>query len=225
MDEHNPQSTAGSIRPDATTPDGRDLLISRIIDARAGAEDWLAFRQAAEHDPAIWRELAEAQRAHELMCEGLSAATACADRVDLPEFVTDGSVLQRRLDGLSRWGGWAAAAALLLVWATGAPVLRSGTQTAGLIPSATPLNEATPDQAMDRYLNAGRTAGLVIGEMPDRVIVETIRRDDGSVEVVYLRQIIERRVTDRVYREVLDETGRLVPVAIPVSEIQTVRTY
>ncbi len=231
MDEHNPQPTAqptvGTIRPDATTPDGRDLLISRIIDAQAGAEDWQAFRAAAEHDPGIWRDLAEAQRQHELMCEGLRAASACADHVALPEFITDGAPLQRRLDGLARWGGWAAAAALVLVWATGTPVLhRAGhAQTAGLLPAGPALHEATPDQALDRYLSAGRSAGTVVAEVPEQLIVETTPRPDGSVEVVYLRQIIERRVTDRVYREVRDDTGRLVPVAIPAAEIQVIRSY
>lgn len=227
MDEHNPQPTAGTIRPDATTPDGRDLLISRIIDARAGADDWQAFRAAAEQDAGIWRDLAEAQRQHELMCEGLRAASSCADRMDLPEFITDGAPLQRRLDGLARWGGWAAAAALLLVWTTGTPILhRAGsTHTAGLLPTGPGLHEATPDQALDRYLNAGRTAGIVVGEVPEQLIVETTPRPDGSVEVVYLRQIIERRITDRVYREVRDDTGRLVPVAIPAAEIQVIRSY
>lgn len=227
MDDHNPQPTAGTIRPDPSTPDGRDLLISRIIDAQAGADDWQAFRAAAEQDAGIWRDLAQAQRQHELMCEGLRAASACADRVDLPEFITDGAPLQRRLDGLARWGGWAAAAALVLVWATGAPVLRQpgGTQTAGLVPAGPTLEDATPDQAMDRYLDAGRHAGFVVGEMPERLIVETTPQPDGSVEVVYLRQIIERRVTDRVYREVRDDAGRMVPVAIPATDIQVIRSY
>lgn len=232
MDEHTHPPTAGTIRPDPSTPDGRDLLISRIIDAQAGADDWQAFRAAADRDAGIWRDLAEAQRQHELMCEGLRAASACADRVDLPEFITDGAPLQRRLDGLARWGGWAAAAALVLVWATGAPVLRQpagtqlpSTQTAGLLTAGPSLQDATPDQAMDRYLNAGRHAGFVVGEMPERLIIETTPRPDGSVEVVYLRQIIERRVTDRVYREVRDDAGRLIPVAIPATDIQVIRSY
>jgi hypothetical protein len=45
------------------------------------------------------------------------------------------------------------------------------------------------------------------------------------VEVVFLRQIIERRVADQIYREVRDDAGRLVPVAIPAAEIQRLRSY
>lgn len=225
--------TAGAIHPesaDAMSPDRRDLLISRIIDAQAGAADWQAFRAVAERDGTVWRDLAEAQRQHELLCEGLRDASACADRVDLPEFITDGAPLQRRFDGLSRWGGWAAAAALVLVWATGGarfqgPSGPSQVQNAGLINTGPSLSEATPEEALGRYIDAGRHAGVVVGELPDRVVVETRPRSDGSIEVVYLRQFIERRVTDQVYRESVDETGRLVPVAIPAAEIQVLRAY
>ncbi len=211
--------------PDAAlegAADARDRLISRIIDARAEEGDWRSFRSLAERDPGVWRDLAGAQRQHELLCEGVRAAAAAADGVGLP--LADPRPLERRLDGVARWGGWAAAAALVLVWATG---LRPGAaeprvQAAGIGPL---LHDATPDQALDRYIDAGRSAGLVVGEVPERVVVETRPRPDGSVEVVYLRQIVERRVTDRVYREVTDDTGRRVPVAMPASEFQVIHAY
>lgn len=227
----NPDPNESAIPLDAGTPDGRDLLISRIIDASAGADDWRAFRRLAENDPGVWRDLADAQQQHELLCEGVGAMTRAADSIDLPELHSDGRVLQRRLDTVGRWGGWAAAAALVLVWSTS---LRSG----GATPNAGPdglqgaslvrgpsLSDATPEQAMERYIDAGRTAGVVVGEIPERLIVQTTPREDGSVEVVFLRQIIERRVTDRIYREVQDDAGRTVPVAIPAGDIQRLRSY
>lgn len=208
---------------DAGASDARDRLISRIIDARAAEADWRSFRSLAERDPGVWRDLAAAQRQHELLCEGVRAATAAADGVGLP--LADPRPLERRLDGVARWGGWAAAAALVLVWATG---LRPGPaeprlHAAGM--AGPLLHDATPDEALDRYLDAGRSAGLVVGEVPERVVVETRPRPDGSVEVVYLRQIVERRVTDRVYREVTDDAGRRVPVAMPASEFQVIHAY
>jgi hypothetical protein len=216
---------------DPTTPDGRDLLISRIIDANAGAGDWRAFRRLAETDASVWRDLADAQRQHERLCEGVGVMTRAADAIELPEPVSDGRVLQRRLDSVGRWGGWAAAAALVLVWSTGvrtggAPTGNGpdGLQGASLV-GGTALRDATPEQAMERYIDAGRSAGVVVGEVPERLIVQTTPREDGSVEVVFLRQIIERRVADQIYREVRDDAGRLVPVAIPAAEIQRLRSY
>ena len=216
---------AGAIRPDPGTPDGRDTLISRVIDAEATGEDWRAFRAAAEKDPAIWRDLAEAQERHESLCEAFGEALRVADLVELPELIGDPRPLQRRLDTVGRWGGWAAAAAVLLVWATGFGVgTPTGVQSAGLIPG-TPLAEATPDQALDRYLAAGRDAGLVVGEVPDRLVIETVPRDDGTIEVVYLRQFVERRVTDRVFRDARTDAGTTVPVPVSTQNLQRSRAF
>lgn len=219
---------AGAIRPDASTPDGRDILISRVIDAEATPDDWRDFRALAAHDPNIWRDLADAQLLHERLCEGFRATTAGADLVALPLPESDAKPLQRRLDTTARWGGWAAAAALLLVWSTGSLPLgqpRQGVQGASLLPAGPSLSDATPDQALARYLAAGQNTGVVVGEVPDRVVVETNPRDDGSVEVLYIRQIIERRVTDQIFREIRDDTGRLVPVPAKVSEIRPPRAF
>ncbi|MCC5822888.1 MAG: hypothetical protein LAT64_04815 [Phycisphaerales bacterium] len=213
--------------PAAREGPGRDLLIARIVDGAAGPEDWRAFRRAAEGDPAIWKDLGDAQLQHELLCESVREAAATADAVDLPLVVPDDAPMQRRLDGLARWGGWAVAAALLLIWSTGTPLLnqnQGAVQQAGLLPMGPALSEATPDEAMERYLNAGRVAGLVIGEVPDRPIVETAPLADGTIEVFYIRQIIERRVTDRIYRESIDEHGRAVAVPVHMSQIHSAHT-
>lgn len=229
---HNPTEPsatepAGSIRPDPSTHEGRDVLIARVIDAEASAEDWRAFRALAEHDPDVWRDLADAQQQHELLCEGVAAAVGVADRVALPLSRSDATPLQRRLDTTARWGGWAAAAALVLVWATGLPGPGEdpGIQGASLLRSGPSLSDATPDEALARYLDAGRSVGVVVGEVPEQLVVETHARDDGTIEVLYLRQIVERRITSRVYRETRDDTGRIVPVPVPVSDIVPARRY
>jgi len=61
--------------------------------------------------------------------------------------------------------------------------------------------------------------------VPDRLVIETIPQADGSIEVVYLRQIIERRVTDQVFRESKTDSGATVPVRIPASDIQRRRSF
>lgn len=208
---------------DPSTPDGRDLLISRVIDAEASPEDWSSFRALAEADPTVWRDLADAQRQNEVLGEAFRDEVRVADSVELPELIADEAPFQRRLDSIGRWGGWAAAAAILLVWSTGLPL--GSNQNAALIPIGTALSDATPDEAMDRYIEAGQRAGRVVGEMPDRLVIETIPQGDGSIEVVYLRQIIERRVTDQVFRESKTDSGAIVPVRIPAAEIQHRKSF
>lgn len=213
-------------RPDPMTPDGRDRLISRIIDAEATGADWDSFRRLAASDASVWRELCEGQDQHEALCDALREAAGVADGVDLPFGAGGGlGAFEHRLDGVRRWGGWAAAAALVLAWGLGGPwgVPGAGSlQTGSLGPR---LADATAQEALNRYLAAGQDSGRVVGEVPDRVIVDTTPRPDGSIEVLYLRQIVERRVSDRVWRESHDEVGRMVPVAMPASEIQRRRAF
>ncbi|MFG0306140.1 MAG: hypothetical protein ACF8Q5_07985 [Phycisphaerales bacterium JB040] len=197
------------------TPDEHDRLLTRIVDGEATGADWDTFRAVASHDQSVWGELSETQRAGAVLAEGVRARSAIADSVDLPEdFLMDPERSQRRFDAVSRWGGWAAAAAVLLVWFTGGvPSGLSGggpgSQQAGLIP----LSSATPDQALDRYMNAGREQGRVISELPNPVLVSAEPLDDGTVRVTFLRQILERTVVNQVYTTSQNELGE--PVTTP----------
>lgn len=215
----------------------RDLLISRVIDGDASPEDWSTFRSLASRDPSIWSELGEAQHDHEALRESVRGAAALSDRVELPFSAPHpGSHLgshrgqheahhQRRLDNAARWSGWGIAAMLAIVWLTQPRVTTSTpseTSSASMIPSGlTALKDASPDEALGRYIEAGQADGRVLGEMPEQLVVETRPTGRGTVEVIYLRQIIERRVLDRAYREVTDEFGNtdLVPVDLDTIEV------
>jgi len=216
--------------------DERDVLISRVIDGNASPEDWSTFRSLAAHEPEIWSELAQTQSVHESLTDQVGYAIAIADGVELPGGFIDDQPMRARLDRVSRWGGWAAAAAILLVWFFGNPMNQSqGTDTqnengsgsvtdpliAGLpgqgFGSKPYLDQAQPDQAFDQYISSGMSNGQVIGEMPEHVVIETRPMPDGTIEVLYLRQIIERQIIDHAYREVLDEQGNMVPVPIEIS--------
>ncbi len=230
QDIHNQCDSQGDSQGDELLdellPDSaRDLLISRVIDGRASSRDWDRFRALAAHEPAVWCELADTQTQHEAVRQELSGVIAIADRVELPVGPADDSHTRLRLSLVSKWGGWAAAAALLLVWSLGNPATQhigndqSGTQTAG-IPmgnlGSIGLVDAEPEQAFEQYLSAGQKTGRVIAEMPEQVVVETRPMPDGTIEVLYLRQIIERRVIDQAYRQVLDERGNTVAVPVRV---------
>ncbi len=208
--------------------DERDVLISRVIDGHASPEDWSLFRALAAHDPEVWSELAYTQRVHESLCDRVSHAVMIADAVELPGGFIDDQPMRARLDWVSRWGGWAAAAAILLVWFFGNPLdqeqfndLQDGTKVAGLpgqgFGNKPYLEQAKPEQAFDQYISAGKSNGQVIGEMPEYVVIETRPMPDGTIEVLYLRQIIERQIIDHAYREVLDEQGNAIPVPIQLA--------
>lgn len=215
--ETNPQGSGVALPGDQ-----RDLLISRIIDGRARGHDWDRFRDHASHDPQIWAQLGDTQRQHESLCSSLAGDLAVADRVELPGIIDDGPV-RHRLDMVSRWGGWAAAAALMLVWFVGRPMTSSPdgaspSSTAGML--SIPLKEAKPDQAFDQYMSAGQQSGRVVAEMPDRVVIETRPMSDGTVEVLYLRQIVERQIIDHAYRQMQDEMGNAVTVPMELNPVQ-----
>ncbi len=206
--------------------DERDVLVSRIIDGIASSEDWNIFRAVASHDPSIWSELADIQQMHKSLSDTVEDQISIADQIELPGGLIDDEPLRTKLDLVSRWGGWAAAAAILLVWLFGKPAMLSnqidssdkpdiaGLPGSGLIGSKMLLDQAQPDQAFDRYLSSGQSTGQVVGEMPEQIVIETRPMPDGSIEVLYLRQIIERQVIDHAYREVHNEAGQIIPVPV-----------
>src|SRR5258706_10090719 len=87
----------------------KDTLISRVVDGVAGPGDWVELDLMGGGDPALWRELAQAQRDKQLLDSAVSEAIASADSVGLPR--TEWSVRRIRVP---QWAGWAAAAALAL---------------------------------------------------------------------------------------------------------------
>lgn len=209
-------------RNDTPHGDDRDLMLSRIVDAEATSNDWLRFRELAAEDASVWAQLSVMQRQQDELERALASATAPAMRVELDDDELDRAMpdahvaFQNRLNFASRWGGWAAAAALVLVWATGLrPQAPQGPMLeAGLGPR---LQEATPDAALQHYLDAGRQSGAVLGEMPERVVLRTTPLEQGGVEVVFVRQIIERQFVERVYRPSQDEHGNRVELPTRVA--------
>src|SRR5215210_679751 len=96
-----------------------EAILERIADGEAAPSDWAAFRGAAAVEPSLWQELAEAQRIHTDLSAQVQAVIAAADSVEAPieELMTEG--LTQRIRVMASWGGWAAAAAVLLAWAVG----------------------------------------------------------------------------------------------------------
>lgn len=215
MSEAGAQSGGGSGMGEPAPGDG-DILITRIIDGEATPEDWAAFRALAVRQPSIWRELAECQQDHADLSGAVGSAARLADSIDLPVEHARSAQLSRRVRGVLAWGGWAMAAAVALAFSTkpggqGA----SDMNTAGpslLGPGVIPVSN--PDEAYDAYMKLGQEQRRVVEEVPTRILVETRALEDGTFEVRYLRQILERVTVPTLYEFGEDEAGRPVPIRV-----------
>ncbi len=120
---------------EAREPVDRDLLISRVVDDAASAQDWQQLRALAEYDPSVWRELFEAQHAQAELAQAVQQAIAIADGIDAPTQDLGGPNFRFRFRQAATWAGWAVAASVAVIWV--APHI--GT------PQATPVsgNQAT----------------------------------------------------------------------------------
>lgn len=200
------------------------MLISRLVDAEAGESDWAAFRTLAEADPTLWRELAEYQRDHSELAAEVQAAIASADGIE----VQMGDEMNRRFAERIRlagsWGGWAAAAAIVLVWATSMRTFNNQhvpqfpqQNVAGLGGPVIQQQPMTAADAFQTYLEKGQESGLVLQEMPTRVLLDARQTKSGGYEVVYLRQIMERKYVNELNTWGADDLGRRVPVRLDVT--------
>jgi anti-sigma factor RsiW len=192
-----------------------DILISRAVDGEIAADEWLELEAAAATDPSVWRQYAQSQRDQLVLCSAVEAATAVADRIDLPSVHiarnNDESHSAFRFNRFGAWTGWAVAALVAIVatarlnqTATVPPI--DSTHTAGI--GAGAFQSAS--DAFQAYIDKGRESGQVVGEMPGRVLVETRPVATGSgYEVIFIRQVMERTIVPDLYQvNGRDEAGR-----------------
>lgn len=190
----------------------KDILISRIVDDEATAEDWAALKELAAGDPTVWRDLADAQYTSIGLASAVQAAIAVADDVDAPVHEHIRTRLTLRAGAAAKWGGWLAAAAVTLAWmGAGMPGRNNPAgSNASLIPGAT-----TTSDAFKRYLDVGKKSGQVVEEVPQLVLVQTKPIQGGQgYEVFYIRQVLERTVVDQLYGVGQDEIGRAVRIRL-----------
>jgi len=175
-----------------------EQLLSDIVDGRISDERWRAFVEQAERDPTLWRILGDLQREHRELREQLMSGTAVAERVELPAphvTVTSDTVFSlRRLSG---WAGWAVAAAVTLTWVLWPSAPNPADVSNGVTPVSSPRS---PEQALLDYYQLGREGGRVVGELPERVLLDARPAEDGEgYDLLYLRQIVERVTVPELY--------------------------
>lgn len=221
----NPSDATGAERRERL-----DLLISRIAGGDASPGDWEAFAALAADDPAVWRSLASAQRDHQSLSLAVGVALHAADRVELPSRHAGAAWAERFPDRdhahparrIAAAGGWAVAAALALaMFAPGLGGLRpvapvpAGTNAAGLIPAGY-VAVRSPEDALKAYMDVGLRQNRVLGELGEPVMVKRRQTDDGRIEVLYVRQFVERAELSDLVRFAQDEAGRSHPVRVSV---------
>lgn len=188
----------------------RDILVARVADAEASDAEWAAFRSWAQRDPSLWRELAELQRDAVELSSAVNRAVAAADAIEAPIGEHLGARLSERFRLVGAWAGWAAAAALALAWFAGVRLPEPG----GMNRASMPVS-LTPREALEQYLDRGRRAGTVVGEVPELVMLDSRPVADGhGFEVIFVRQIMERAVVDDLFRMATDADGRVVPLRL-----------
>ncbi len=202
----------------------RDLMISRVVDGRAGSREWFAIESLAAADASIWRELAMSQRDQRALEILVSSAGAVAESAGLPSSFEHEPVrveFSRRRTG--SWTGWAAAAAILLAYVAGVPlngprlnvpgVGMGKNNEAGLLPAI-----PTADEALATYLATGKKEGSVLGEIPDKLLVKATPGMNGRFQVIYIRQIVEVHQVDNLlhFPSSRDEQGNIISKPVPV---------
>ncbi len=200
-----------------------DILIGRVVDGEATGADWGELEQLASADERVWARLARAQRSQASMSRAVDDEVVVAELVDLP--LADAS---HHLHGWSevsvRWRaytGWGVAAALALAWAGAArystwPAGRHSTQPA---PITAGIGSLGPEELMQRYVEQGSAQGRVIAELPMVMVESGPARGGEGVDVVYVRQLLERVRVRNVYELGLTEHGEPSPhlISLPVS--------
>lgn len=187
----------------------RDILISRVVDGVADEADWKALDSIARSEPAIWRELAQSQRQQARLLAAVDEAMARVDGVGLPNPAT--YQFSARVSTIARWGGWAAAAAVALAWMGGT---RPGPSRQN--PNQASLVPLTASDAFSQYIQRGQEEGNVVSEVPDKLMIEAVPMGDGTFEVYFVRQIVERARVDNLYQQSFDETGVAKPGSVKV---------
>jgi hypothetical protein len=206
-----------------------DLLISRIVDGEASDADWTAFRAIADREPSLWRELAEYQRDQSDLSAAVASAIRVADDVEAPVHEEMGRRFTLRTRLVSAWGGWAAAAVVGLAWMTGqlnsrqspVPGNESGLvqlPAQQVVDNYVKEGKLTPEDLYTKYLDAGREQGLVVGEVPDRRLINVRpMKAGGGYEIVFLRQIMERTRVKQINGIGITDWGQQVPVPIEIA--------
>ena len=165
-----------------------DVLIGRIIDLEATAEDQQRFEQLATADPSLWRALANRQQDMAVLAERVTEEISSANGVELPVVSP-----RRRVPWALAYTGWAAVLVIGAVWA--------------ILPrqAPIPLGVQTADQHFEEYISAP----FVQAELDPILLDWEPTDDDEWIRIFIMRRIEETIVTRRPLEELVGENDKL----------------
>ncbi len=206
-------------------PMREDILIGRVTDGEATPADWQELESLAASDAGVWTRLAAAQRTHADLSRAVDDELTVAELVHVPAHEAVRGGLTPVALRWRAYSGWAAAAAVVIAWAGAnglglrAPGLSGDAATGGIA-------GLSSDELFSKYVNEGKARGVVLGELP-MVMVESspvegaaAGPEEGRVEVVFVRRVLERAYVNNLYRVARDEHGDPKPVPMKVSTLR-----
>jgi hypothetical protein len=192
-----------------TIDERTELLISRAVCGDAAADEWDELTARADSDGRVWRELGVTLRDQSALVAIAAGAGDCAESVAAPKTAGRGATLAPAWRGslrLTSWTGWAVAAGLAIAigarW-LGAPASPEAlpVSAAGISTPADATLVRNAQEALDAYLERGRTEKRVIQQMPRMLLLEARPNPTGEgYEILYLRQLMERAVVPDLYQ-------------------------
>ncbi len=187
-----------------------DILISRIIDGYARADDLREVATLAAGDASVWDRLAAADADRTALTLAMDREIAVANAIEAPMYECpsepDESGGRYRFLGASGWMGWAAAAAIIFAWTISSggprpgPTVGPGTGVRNVSLSA--------DDALAKYIEASKAEDRFIRELPKVMVESHLAADGRRTEVTYLRQFVEKAMVNDLYELSTDEHGR-----------------
>ncbi|HBS29068.1 MAG TPA: hypothetical protein DEB06_06370 [Phycisphaerales bacterium] len=209
--------------PQDFEPTREDVLIGRVVDSEASGADWEALEAIASRDPGVWERLGRAQRVHARLEREVEDAIAIAELVDIPSAHAAGFSLAARV---RQYSGWAVAAVIGVAFLGTMGVIKPGASGPAQLGGISPIAYGSPDEALQAYLRTGKEKGLVVEEIPSVLIDARVIDGGGRKEVVYVRQILERKiVTDLLVPSVeVDENGQRRLFERPVGTVTSPRS-
>lgn len=194
--------------------DELDLILTRIVDRRATATDWSTLESLAAKNPSVWKDLAATMKIDDKLRSHMEREVRKSETVNITvERIVRHDHQSRQTGSRARrigtWGGWIAAAVLVMFSLRGTNTNPGAAQS-----SIAGISGSTRD-ILSNYLQSGKRDGSVVGEMPEKVLLNTTPAEDGGTYVIFIRQIVEKVKVEDLYRISTDETGRPTPVRIP----------